>query len=424
MGGAVPFRGGRVGRGPPTSVAAVDRAAPTTRDERARVAVALVFGLNGLVFASWVSRLPAVREALGLSTGSLGLLLLCLSAGSVLGLPSSGPLVSRLGPARTVLSGALVVAVGLLLAAGGIGTTRVPPVGVGLLLTGLGIAVWDVAMNVEGADVERRLGRALMPRFHAGFSLGTVAGAVLGAGAAAASVTVPVQLVLTALLASAAVLVCLRAFLPVVVHAEAPAPLPLSRAWREPRTLLIGLLVLCFAFVEGTANDWLAIALVDGHGSSDAVGALGFAVFVTAMTAARTVGGTLLERHGRTPVLRATAGLAVGGLLLVVLSPSVPLVLVGALLWGAGAALGFPVGMSAAADDPRGAAVRVSVVSSIGYTAFLAGPPLVGLLAEPERLGVLRALLTVLVALAVGAVAARAAAPPATSVPVAAGPVD
>ena len=130
--------------------------------ERARTAVALVFALNGVVFASWVSRLPAVREALGLSTGQLGLLLLCVAVGSVVGLPTSGPLVARLGPARAVLSGAAVVAVGLLLVALGVGTGRVPLTGAGLALVGLGIGTWDVAMNVEGADVERRLGRALI----------------------------------------------------------------------------------------------------------------------------------------------------------------------------------------------------------------------------------------------------------------------
>ncbi len=118
-----------------------------------------------------------------------------------------------------------------------------------------------------------------------------------------------------------------------------------------------------------------------------------------------------LTTDTRTAVLRATALLSAAGLLLVVLSSALPVVLLGALLWGAGAALGFPVGMSAAADDELGAAVRVSVVSSIGYTAFLAGPPLVGLLAEPERLGVLRALLVVFVALLVGAGVARSAAP-------------
>ena len=381
--------------------------------ERARVAVALVFALNGLVFASWVSRLPAVREALDLSTGQLGLLLLCVSVGSVLGLPTSGPLVARFGPSKTVLGGAGLVAAGLLLVSTGVGTSSVPLTGVGLVLTGLGVGSWDVAMNVEGADVERRLERTLMPRFHAGFSIGTVAGALVGAAAAAADVAVAQQLALTGVAALLAVAACLRAFLPVEAAAvDAPVALRVSQAWREPRTLLVGLMVLCFAFVEGTANDWLAIALVDGHGTSDAVGALGFACFVAAMTASRTVGGSLLTRYGRTAVLRVTALVSVAGLLLVVLSSAVPVVLLGAVLWGAGAALGFPVGMSAAADDEAGAAVRVSVVSSIGYTAFLAGPPLVGLLAEPERLGILRALLVVLAALLVGAVAAGRAAPP------------
>ena len=382
------------------AVTTLYRAPDAQAAERARVAVALVFALNGLAFASWVSRLPAVREALGLSNGQLGL-------------PTSGPLVARLGPARAVLAGVSLVAVGLLLVAAGLATAAVPLTGAGLVLTGLGVGTWDVAMNVEAADVERRLGRTLMPRFHAGFSVGTVAGALVGAGAAATGVDVALQLAATGLLGAVAVVLCVRSFLPVhPVHDDAPAAVRVGQAWREPRTLVIGGMVLCFAFVEGTANDWLALALVDGHGADEAVGALGFATFVTAMTAARTVGGTLLARYGRTLVLRTTALLAVAGLLLVVLADSVPVVLVGALLWGAGASLGFPVGMSAAADEPHGAAVRVSVVSSIGYTAFLAGPPLVGLLAEPERLGILRALLVVLAALLVGAVAAGRAAPP------------
>ena len=380
--------------------------------ERTRVAVALVFGLNGLAFASWLARLPALREALDLSTGQLGLLLLCISAGAVIGLPTSGPLISRFGPARVVVGAASCSSVGLLLISAGIAATTIPVVAVGMVLTGLGIGSWDVGMNVEGADVERRLGRDLMPRLHAGFSVGTVLGALIGAGAAAAAVPVEAQLAATSVAVWVGVALCVRAFLPVVHAVDAPAGLPLSRAWREPRTLLIGVLVLCFAFTEGTANDWLAVALVEGHGTSEAVGALGFACFVSAMTVSRAVAGSLLTRFGRPLVLRGTAAVGVAGLLLVVLGPSLPFVVLGALLWGAGASLGFPVGMSAAADDPHGAAVRVSVVSSIGYTAFLAGPPLIGLLAEPERWGILPALLVTLVALVVGGAVAGQASPP------------
>lgn len=377
-------------------------------DERARTAVAVAFVVNGLAFASWISRLPAVRDALALSPAQLGLLLLCLSGGAVVALPLSGPVIARTGPAAAVLGGAATTAAGLLAVAAGVASGSVGLAGTGLVLTGLGTGTWDVAMNVEAADVEHRLGRVLMPRFHAGFSVGTVGGALLGAGAAALSVPVAAQLVATAVVAVLAIAVTVRSFLPVVALAPQDRP-SAGTAWREPRTLAIGLLVLAFALIEGTANDWLTIALVDGHGTSEAVGAVGFGVFVAAMTVVRTVGGTLLGRYGRPAVLRAGAGVAAVGLLLVVLADPLPLVVLGALLWGSGAALGFPVGMSAAADDPVRAPVRVSVVSSLGYTAFLAGPPLVGFLAEAA--GILRALLVVLVALAVGALAAGASRP-------------
>jgi MFS family permease len=131
--------------------------------------------------------------------------------------------------------------------------------------------------------------------------------------------------------------------------------------------------------------------------------------FVTAMTLARLFGGPAIERWGRVAVLRVTAVSAAVGVTLVIADVAVPLVLAGALLWGAGASLGFPIGMSSAADDPLRAAIRVSVAGSIGYGAFLAGPPLIGLLAE--EFGVLRALLVVYGAVAIGLAASGAARP-------------
>jgi fucose permease len=379
--------------------------------ERARVAVAVAFVVNGFAFASWISRVPAARDALGLSSAGLGLLLLCLAVGSVVALPLTGPVVHRIGPARGVLGGATLVLAGLLLLALGVSAGQVLAAGAGLTLVGMGVGGWDVAMNIEGAAVEQRLGRVLMPRLHAGFSLGTVAGALLGAGAAALGFPLPAQLVLTAVLALAAVAVATRSFLPAEPAAEDAhrGGSGVGRAWREPRTLLVGVLTLAFAFTEGSANDWLAVALVDGHGIAESTAAVGFAVFVAAMTAFRMVGGALLDRFGRVAVLRAGGVTALLGLLLFVTAPGLPFALTGAVLWGAGAALGFPVGMSAAADDPARAAARVSVVSSIAYTAFLAGPPLIGFVAEVT--GVLQALLVVVVVLAVGLLAAGATRP-------------
>ena len=369
-----------------------------------------MFACNGVAFASFLSRAPAMRDDLGLSTAGLGLLLLCLSAGAVAGLPLSGPIVQRFGPARAVLAGSLGVALGLLVLAAGLVTGDVVPAACGLALNGLGIGVWDVAMNVEGADVERRLGRSLMPRLHAAFSLGTMAGALLGAATAAAGIALAAQVAGVAAVVPLVALVAVRAFrrLPEVRPAGRRGGSALA-AWRERRTVLVGLLVLAFAFVEGTANDWIAVALVDGYSSSETVGAVAFGVFVSAMTVGRLTGSAVLDRYGRVAVLRATAAVALAGLVLVAAASSTPLALAGAALWGIGASLGFPVGMSAAADDPARAAARVSVVSSIGYTAFLAGPPLVGLLAE--RVGILESLLVVVAALALGLAASGAARP-------------
>jgi fucose permease len=334
-----------------------------------------------------------------------------MSGGAVAGLPLSGPLVHRLGPGRSVFAGALSMTAGLALLAVGMFAGLVPVAAVGLVFSGLGTGVWDVAMNVEGADVERRLGRSLMPRLHAGFSLGTVGGAALGAGCAALGIPLPAQLVGIVVLLPIVVGVAVRRFLPVpeATAEQAAAGAGVLAAWREPRTLLVGLMVLAFAFTEGSANDWVAIAMVDGHGTSETLGAIAFGFFVAAMTVGRMFGGAALERFGRVPVVRATAVIALAGLLLMLLGGSVAVALSGALLWGVGASLGFPVGMSAAADDPARAAARVSVVSSIGYTAFIAGPPLIGLLGE--HAGILRALFVVLGALLLGLLAAGAARP-------------
>ena len=184
-----------------------------------------------------------------------------------------------------------------------------------------------------------------------------------------------------------------RGFLPVAApaheHHDEPRRSPL-KAWTEPRTLLVGLFVFCMAFTEGTGNDWLGVAVIDGYDAAAALGALTFAVFLGAMTLGRWFGPGLLDRHGRVPVLRVSALIALVGLVLVVFGGALPVAMVGAALWGLGTALGFPVGMSAAADDPAHAAGRVSVVASIGYVAFLAGPPLIGFIGH--EVGTLRAL--------------------------------
>lgn len=389
-------------------------APPSATVGAARNAVAVVFALNGLAFASWVSRIPESRALLGLTPGQLGTVLLALSVGSLVALPAAGTWVHRFGAARVVASAAVVDAAGLVAAGTGVVTEQVWLTATGLLLLGFGSGVWDVAMNVEGAAVERAARRTIMPRFHAAFSLGTVAGAGTGAAAAGLGVPVVAHLSAVAVLVALAPAVAVRRFLPAgdTSHAHGSAPgrprHPLE-AWTEPRTLVLGLMVLALALTEGVANDWLAVALVDGYQVPAWVGASGFALFVAAMTAGRMTGPLVLDRYGRLPVLWVTMAMAAVGVCGVVFGSGPGLVIAGIVLWGTGASLGFPVGMSAAADDPAHAAARVSVVSTIGYTAFLAGPPALGALGD--RVGVLHALLVVAVLLVPSALAVPAARP-------------
>lgn len=377
----------------------------------ARNAVGLSFALNGLLFATLVSRIPEVRQRLELGNGQLGLLLLAIAAGSVLSLPTTGALIERSSAATVVRLGAAFDACGLVLASVGAGIVEwVPLAAVGLFVHGIGIGIWDVAMNVEAAEVERRLGRTVMPRFHAGWSFGSIAGAAIGIPMAAVDSPLLVHLGAVAAVALVLAVVSSRSFLPAEAehHDDVPSG-GAGSAWTEPRTLAIGVMVLAFALVEGTANDWLSLALIDGYDVRHWVGVAGFSAFVCAMTTGRLVGPVLLDRFGRVPVLRLTAVTAALGILLVVLGPHPLLVALGILVWGLGASLGFPVGMSAAADDARRSAARVSVVSTIGYGAFLAGPPLLGFVGD--HIGTLDALLVVAALMVPAALTAGAARP-------------
>ncbi len=363
----------------------------------ARNAVAAVFVANGLVFASLFSRVPDVRAGLALTNGSLGLLLLAAAAGSVVSLPTSGALIVRLGAGAVVRLGVCLCTGGLLVVGVGVDVSASVPVAtIGLLAYGVGVGMWDVAMNAEGAEVERRLERTVMPRFHAGFSLGGVGGALVGAAMIAAGVPLTAHLATVVVPAGVVAWFAARPFggAPTPEHPDdwAGSRSPWS-AWGEPRTLVVGLMVLCFAVCEGSANDWLSLALIDGYDVPAWTGVAGFASFVAAMTLGRMLGPPLLDRYGRAPTLLVCSALAALGVVLVVLGQVWWLVVPGIVCWGLGAALGFPVGMSVAADDPRRAAARLSVVSTIGYAAFLAGPPLLGGLGD--RVGTLSSLLVV-----------------------------
>ena len=369
----------------------------------------LVFAVSGFGFASWASRIPQVKQHLGLDPSALGLLLLAIAAGSVVSLPLAGTIVARWGSRRTAMAMAMLSTVSLLTVAFGY-LAGVAPVAAGLFGFGVSAGIWDVAMNVQGAAVERRLGRSIMSRFHAAWSLGTVTGALIGAAAVALGVPVTVHLALAALLEGPVVCVVARSFVADVPEsadvtageagARAAAGSALA-AWREPRTVLIGVFVLAFAFAEGSGNDWISVAVIEDYRAPATLGTLAFALFLAAMTGGRWFGTGLIDRYGRVPVTRALAAVAVAGVALFIVGPALPAAFAGALLWGGGTSLGFPTGMSAAADDPALAAPRVGVTASIGYCAFLGGPPLIGFLGDHIEVRYALVCVAVLLALAI-----------------------
>jgi fucose permease len=377
-----------------TSVSSGETRVPATT---ARNAVALVFALNGFCFATMASRIPDLRESLDLSNGALGSLLLSIAVGSMVGMPASGHLIERWGAGAVVRLGALVDLAGLVIAGSSASSGLVIGTAVGLFAYGFGTGTWDVAMNVDGAAVERELGRSIMPRFHACWSLGTFTGAGVGAVAAGIGVPLAAHYAIVPAVAISIAVVASHRLLPAGDAVEAAEPGSTRSAWLEPRTLAIGLMVLAFTLAEGAANDWLALSLIDGYDARHWVGVLGFALFVASMTLGRLGGPVVLDRFGRAPTMLASALAATVGVLIVVWTGIAGLAVLGILLWGFGAALGFPVGMSAAGDDPVRAARRVSVVSTIGYGAFLAGPPLLGFVGN--HVGTLDSLLVIPIAM-------------------------
>jgi hypothetical protein len=260
-----------------------------TDPRRARTAVAVVFAMNGLCFATMASRVPDLRSSLELSNGTLGLLLLAIALGSMLGMPASGHLIERFGADAVVRLGAAMVLLGLVAAGIGAASGSVPLAAAGLCVDGFGTGTWDVGMNVEGAVVERLLGRSILPRFHAGWSLGTFTGAGLGAVAAAVNLPLPVHFLVVPATAVGVAVVRSRGF-PSGSPTEAARTASSGSAWLEPRTLAIGLMVL------------------------------GFALFVASATVGRLGGPPALDRFGRTRVLLASSLAALAGIRVVVWS--------------------------------------------------------------------------------------------------------
>ncbi|HFR4186648.1 TPA: MFS transporter [Bacillus cereus] len=320
-----------------------------------RNALFLLFALPGVAFATWISRTAAARDILAVSNAEMGWILFGLSVGSIIGLLSASHFIDGKGARDVIIGSMFFMIVGLLCL--GITIYFVSSMGAfgSLLVFGVGYGLAEVALNVEGSSIEQKLGTTLLPKFHGFFSVGTLVGAL--SGSAAISLHIPILYQFLAISVVFVLLVCrLYRFLP---HGTGKKEKSRNkkRAKHTPlrmekKVLLLGLFVLGMAFAEGSANDWLPIVMV------------------------------------------ATIMMAIIGMTIVIFGSNSYFLALGVVLWGIGAALGFPIGLSAAGDSGENATSNVATVSIIGFTAFLVGPPFLGILGE--AFGIRNALLAVL----------------------------
>jgi MFS family permease len=373
----------------------------------ARGAVTATFFLNGLLFGSWAVRIPAVRDRLDLSAGELGIALGFIALGSLGSMPLAGWCAARVGSrvvTRVAFAAFCVATATVALAPGLVALCAL------CLALGAGGGALDVAMNAHGVTVERRAGRPILSSFHAAFSLGGLAGAGTGALAAAASLDVRAHLALAAAAALAVGLVWTQRLLPAAADVSAP------RTERGPRPrgvvrhlALLGFVAFAGLLCEGAAADWSALYVDRSLEASAAVAALAYAAFSLTMTLGRIYGDRLTARFGAVALVRRGALLGAVGLGAALLTGAPAAALAGFAALGAGLAAVIPT-VFRAAGNAEGASTgpALAAVSTTGYLGFLAGPPLIGGLAEltslPTALGVLP-VLCALVALLAGQVA-------------------
>lgn len=372
---------------------------------RRRFAVFVLFFLPGLSIASWVTRTPDIRDTLNATTAEMGLVLFGLSVGSMIGILFSGVLVARWGAKRVIVLGTVCIAAGVSVVGMGASLSSATLTAVGLGIFGLGMGGGEVALNVEGADVERKLRKSTLPAMHGFFSLGTVTGALAGMGLTAAQFPIPMHLLLVSSIVLLGLIAVIGVVSPEVGRNRADAITVSASSeknmWKEPRLMLIGGIVLALALAEGTANDWLPLVMVDGHGFDATWGSAVYVIFAASMTVGRFVGGTFVDRYGRPAVLCFSALVGATGIGLVIFVDVSGIAAAAAVLWGLGAALGFPVALSAAADSGPNPTARVAQAAMLGYLAFLAGPPSLGFLGE--AFGLRQALIVVLVVVVIAA---------------------
>lgn len=376
-----------------------------------RLAVTSLFLAHGVLFGTWVARIPAVQDDLHLGEGELGVALLFITFGAIVAMPIAGWVVAREGSRATARQTVVVYAVLLPVLAL---APNLVLLALALLLFGAAAGALDIAMNAHGLEVERRYARPILSSFHAGWSFGGLVGAGVGALAAWAGVEPAPHFAAVAVVLGAGGLLASGALLPAGADRLESPP----RLARPPRRLLLlAVLAFCGLFAEGAAADWSAVYLAGPLDAGAGLAALGFAAFSIAMAGFRLLGDTLTTRWGPVPLMRRGGLLAGGALAAALLIGHPAAALIGFLCMGAGLAAVVPVAFRAAGSQPGvPAGVGIAALTTVGYSAFVVGPPVIGFVAEvaglPLALGIVVLLLGLLAALAAEAQPARALGPP------------
>jgi len=371
------------------------------------------FFIPGLLMASWATRTPAIRDILSVSTAEMGAVLFGLSIGSMSGVLSSAWLVKRFGTRNVIRASMSVSVLGMMVLSLALWFASPLLFAVGLALFGSSLGAAEVAINIEGAVVEQKMNKTVLPMMHGFYSLGTLVGAGIGMTLTAWGVTATLHVLLAALVAIVPILIAITAIPDGTGRNDAGEAQHKRKGrpfYRDTQLLLIGVVVLAMAFAEGSANDWLPLLMVDGHGFTPTSGSLIYTGFTLGMTIGRFTGGWFIDRYSRVTVVRASAMMGGLGIALIIFVDSAWVAGVSVLLWGLGASLGFPLTISAASDTGPDAATRVSVVATTGYLAFLVGPPLLGFLGE--HYGLRSAMMVVLALMVLAVIVARAVAKP------------
>lgn len=394
--------------------------APAAR--RARAAVFATFALNGFLAAMWVVHIPVITDRTGVSHGTLGLLILVMAGSGIVGMQAAGPLADRFGSRALVAAAVswLIVAV-----SGPAWATGPIQLGLALAIFGFGNGALDVSMNAQAVQVERVYGRPIMAAFHALFSCGGLVGSLAGAAAMHAGADIRVSFAVAAVLGLLVMLASAPSLLPrphttshvepsaaeyaapTADHAGTAAAVAREsdvksavasqdsrtrhgesvrrriRRLLPPKVLALAAIAFALLMAEGVANDWSALQTHEHLGVGDATAALSFGAFSIAMTVGRFTADRVSERFGRIAVVRWGSVLGAAGLAVIMVSPWLPLSLTGWILAGLGLAGGVPQIFTAAGNlGTTTAATDMSKVFGLGYLGFLAGPSVIGGLAQ------------------------------------------